>query len=219
MFVTPSGSSPGIPGSPRLVIVTDTLARRLWPGQDALGKRIRVGFVRPNEPWSTVVGVVGEVKQLALSDETRPAIYMPLSQAPRSFLLRNLNFVVRTDGDPASAAAAIRRQIRTVDNDLPFDRVDTMRQVLSDSRPRSTQNSQNPQRFFSSAWSAVSALIVDSQLSSGSPLRSGSAKIITADARKKADVLAIARPRPMRGCCASTPMTYGASAPASRPAL
>ncbi|HEV8348486.1 MAG TPA: ABC transporter permease [Vicinamibacterales bacterium] len=119
--------------APSVVIVTDTLARRLWPGQDALGKRIRVGFVRPNEPWSTVVGVVGEVKQMALSDETRPAIYMPLSQAPRSFLLRNLNFVVRTDGDPASAAAAIRRQIRTVDSDLPFDRVDTMRQVLSDS--------------------------------------------------------------------------------------
>jgi len=120
--------------APGVVIVTDTLARRLWPGQDALDKRVKLGFGRgASEPWSTVVGVVGDVKQMALSDTTIPALYMPLSQAPRPFLLRNLNFVVRTDGDPASAAAAIRHQIRTVDADLPFDRVVTMRQVLSDS--------------------------------------------------------------------------------------
>jgi putative ABC transport system permease protein len=119
--------------APGVLIVTETLARRLWPGQDAIGKRVKLGFGGPTEPWCAVVGVVGDVKQLALSDETRPAIYAPLLQAPRPFLLRNLTFVLRTDGDPATAAAAIRRAIRSVDAELPFDRVDTMRQVVADS--------------------------------------------------------------------------------------
>src|SRR2546428_4680875 len=119
--------------APGVVIVTETLARRLWLEQDAIGKRIKLGFGGPNEPPSAVGGVVGGVKQMALSDEIRPAIYPPLLQASRPFLLRNLTFVVRTAGDPTSAAAAIRRAIRTVDAGLPFDRVDTMQQVVADS--------------------------------------------------------------------------------------
>ncbi len=80
-----------------------------------------------------MVGIVGDVKQTALSEETRPALYMPLAQAPRPFLLRNQTFAVRTAGDPELAVTAIRRAIRAIDPALPFDRVDTMRQVLSDS--------------------------------------------------------------------------------------
>jgi putative ABC transport system permease protein len=120
--------------SPGVVVVTERLAQRLWPGQDALGKHVKLGFGRgPDEPWSDVVGIVGDVKQTALSEETRPALYMPLAQAPRPFLLRNQTFAVRTAGDPELAVTAIRRAIRAIDPALPFDRVDTMRQVLSDS--------------------------------------------------------------------------------------
>ncbi len=116
-----------------VLIVTETMARRLWPGQDAIGKRVKIGFGGPGEPWSTVVGVVGDVKQTSLSDEIGAAIYTPLVQVSRPFLLRNVTFVLRTAGDPVNAAAAIRRAIREVDADLPFDRVDTMRQVVADS--------------------------------------------------------------------------------------
>jgi putative ABC transport system permease protein len=120
--------------APGVAIVTESLARQVWPRQPVIGKRLKLGFGRPEEqPWLSVVGVAGDVKQTALADNTRPEIYVPFQQAPRPFLLRNVTFVVRTAGDPTSAAEAIRREIRTVDASLPFDRVRTMQQVLSDS--------------------------------------------------------------------------------------
>jgi putative ABC transport system permease protein len=120
--------------APGVAIVTESLARQVWPHQPVIGKRLKLGFGRPEEqPWLSVVGVAGDVKQTALADKTRPEIYVPFQQAPRPFLLRNVTFVVRTAGDPTSAAEAIRREIRTVDASLPFDRVRTMQQVLSDS--------------------------------------------------------------------------------------
>jgi putative ABC transport system permease protein len=120
--------------APGVAIVTDGLARQVWPGQVALGKRVKLGFGRDAEqPWLSIVGVVGDVKQAALGEKTQPAIYVPWQQAPRPFLLRNATFVARTAGDPMRAAAAIREQIRSVDPTLPFDRVQTMQQVVSDS--------------------------------------------------------------------------------------
>jgi predicted permease len=120
--------------APGVAVVTEQFARRAWPGQDAIGKRLKLGFGRPEEqPWFTVVGVVGDVKQSALADETRPAIYVPLLQAPRPFLLRNLSFVARTAVDPRTVASLLREQIRRVDPLLPIGRVTTMTQLMSDS--------------------------------------------------------------------------------------
>src|SRR6185295_6621404 len=75
----------------------------------------------------------GDVKQTALGEKSLPAVYVPWEQAPRPFMLRSATFVARTAGDPMRAAAAIREQIRSVDPTLPFDRVQTMQQVVSDS--------------------------------------------------------------------------------------
>jgi putative ABC transport system permease protein len=117
-----------------VAIVSDRLARLLWPGADPIGKRLTLGFgPADQQSWVTVVGVVGDVKQTGLGDETLPAIYVPLQQAPRPFLLRNLTFVVRTAGDAMSVAPVVRREIRNVDPNLPFDRVQTMRNLLGDS--------------------------------------------------------------------------------------
>jgi predicted permease len=127
------------PSSPGVVIVSASLARALWPGADPLGKRLTSGFGPPEEqPWLTVVGVVGDVKQTGLGDETLPAVYMPLPQAPRPFLLRRLTFVVRTTGEPAAVAPLLRGAIRRVDANLPFDRVETMSALVgtSVSEPR-----------------------------------------------------------------------------------
>jgi putative ABC transport system permease protein len=77
--------------------------------------------------------VVGDVKQRALADETRPAIYVPLMQAPRPFLLRNLTFVARTAVDPRSVASVLREEIHRVDPLLPIGRVATMTQLMSNS--------------------------------------------------------------------------------------
>ena len=120
--------------APGVAIVTESLARQVWPGEEALGKRVKLGFGRAAEQlWVSIVGVVGDVKQAALGEKSLPAIYVPWQQAPIPFLLRNATFVVRTAGDPMSAAAVIRQKIRSVDPALPFDRVQTMQQVVSDS--------------------------------------------------------------------------------------
>jgi len=117
-----------------VAIVTEGFARRAWAGQNAIGKRLRLGFGRPEQqPWLTVVGLVRDVKQSALADDVKPAIYVPLLQAPRPFLLRSLAFVVRTAVDTESVAWVIRQQIYAVDPALPVGRIATMTQLISDS--------------------------------------------------------------------------------------
>ena len=111
-----------------VAIVNDRLARHAWPNESALGKRIRLGA--PNAPWATIVGVVGTTKQFRLSED-------PLEQAYICYLQRPLIFtevVVRTTGDPAAAANAIRAAIWRVDPEQPVWRVRTMDRVLEDAR-------------------------------------------------------------------------------------
>jgi len=117
-----------------VAIVTNSLARWVWPGESAVGKRIKVGFGPPaDQPWVSIVGVVGDIKQTGLGETTRPALYIPWEQAPRPFLLRNVSFVMRTAADPMSVAATVRQEIRSVDTLLPLDRVQTMEQRIADS--------------------------------------------------------------------------------------
>src|SRR6185503_17182304 len=98
--------------APPAIIINDMLAARLWPGQDAIGKRLRVGF---EQQQREVVGVVGSIKQTTLDAEARPAMYMPHLQAPTP----GLTLLVRTRGEPLSMAAAVRDVLRTIDKDVP----------------------------------------------------------------------------------------------------
>jgi putative ABC transport system permease protein len=111
-----------------VVVVNETLARRFWPGEEAVGKRIRWGGWNP-QGWLTVVGVAADVKFLALEAETPATIYMPIFQPPR--LRRDAIFIARTTGDPASLAAALDREISAVDAELPVYDIRTMNQVLA----------------------------------------------------------------------------------------
>jgi predicted permease len=121
-------------GTPGVAVITDGLARRLWPGRDAIGKRLKLGFGPPDaDPWRTVIGVVGTVKQTGLGDESQEAVYTPLSQAPRPFLLAAMTYVVRTPLDPAAVAPVLRHEIQAVDANLPVDRITTLSDLLSDS--------------------------------------------------------------------------------------
>jgi predicted permease len=152
--------------APGVAIVSENLARQVWPGQSAVGKRIKIGIGNPGgQPWLSVVGVVGDVKQTALGEKTRPALYVPWDQAGRgadnpdraglavrSFLLRNLTFVIRTAVDPLSAASAVRSEIRRLDPLLPFDRVQTMRQWVADS--------VSEPRFRSAVFGSFAALAI-----------------------------------------------------------
>jgi predicted permease len=116
----------------RVVIVDEHMAAQLWPGASALGKRIRTGLADSTAPWVTVVGVVGRVKQYTLDAESRIALYFPHAQYPA----RAMNVALRTSGDPAALAAAVRREVREVDPDLPIYRLRTMDERVGESLAR-----------------------------------------------------------------------------------
>jgi predicted permease len=119
-------------GSDRVVIVDDQMAAELWPGESAIGKRIRFGDETTTAPWETVVGVAGAVKQYALDTGARIAFYRPHKQQPA----RSLYVTLRTDRDPAALASAARAAVRAVDPDLPVFRVKTMRARVDESLAR-----------------------------------------------------------------------------------
>jgi predicted permease len=121
---------------PRVIIVDEFMARELWPSQDAVGRRIRLGDLKSQDPWHTVVGVVGRVKQYGLDTDGRIALYMPHTQAPS----RALYVVLRNAADPTAAAAAVKKEIHELDPDLPIYHLRTMSERLADSMAR--------QRFF-----------------------------------------------------------------------
>jgi predicted permease len=120
--------------SPRVVLVDDHMARQLWPNEEPVGRRIRRGGfdLSASSPWMTVVGVVGRVKQDALDSESRMAIYLPHTQAPA----RAMTVVLRTGSDPGGLTAAVTRQIRELDPDLPSYNVTTMEQRVDESLAR-----------------------------------------------------------------------------------
>jgi len=118
--------------SPPVGIVDEYMATELWPGQSALGKRVHNGGVTDKDPWITVVGVVGRIKQYTLDSDSRIAIYYPQTQ----FVTKEMNVVVRSSGDPAALYSAARNQIQNVDRDLPIFHVVTMEQRVQGSLAR-----------------------------------------------------------------------------------
>ena len=111
-------------GAAGVVVLNETLAARLWPGQDALGKRVSVNG--PEGPFLQVVGVARDGKYGSLGEAPRPYIYQPLLQSydPK------MTLVVRTTGEPQSVATEVREQIRALDADLPVADVKTFRDQL-----------------------------------------------------------------------------------------
>jgi predicted permease len=110
---------------PAVVLVSASMARRFWPGEEAVGKRLTLSFVPQTS--RLVVGVVGDVKQGGL-DEREPVatLYRPLAQEPTSWL----SLVVRTVPPPLGSVGAIESAIREIDPDQPAQDVLTMEDVL-----------------------------------------------------------------------------------------
>jgi putative ABC transport system permease protein len=116
-----------VAGAPVAVLISESLARRRFPGQDPIGQRLHIG---PNEgPWYTVVGVVGDVKQTSLALTEPDAVYITTAQWRFADSARSL--VVRTRDDPAGLAPAIRDAIWSVDKNQPVVRVATMESLLA----------------------------------------------------------------------------------------
>jgi putative ABC transport system permease protein len=113
--------------SPKVVILNEPAARKLWPNQNWIGRHITIF---PSEKFEReVIGVVGETKR-SLEDEPVPQMYVPYSQDPT---WPSMSFAIRTNGDPASAFPAIRNQIRSFEKGAAIFSVSNMNDVMATS--------------------------------------------------------------------------------------
>lgn len=118
--------------SRHVILIDEFMAQQLWPNQDPLGKRVSFGDLAAAPEWSTVIGVVGRIKQETLDTDSRIAFYIPQTQ----FISRAMNVVLRTNVDPASLASAVNSELHELDRDLPVYRVLSMQQRIADSLAR-----------------------------------------------------------------------------------
>jgi len=117
--------------APRVAIISESLARRHFPDEEPIGKRMDIskgGF----GTWREIVGVVGDVKHYGLDSQTTVQIYEPYLQVTYP----SMNLTVRTTGDPREIAAAIRSQVAAMDKDQPVANIRTMDRIVSDSVAR-----------------------------------------------------------------------------------
>jgi len=120
-----------VAGAPSAVVISESLAKSKYGAQDPIGKRVCVGpaIGHADKPWHTIVGIVGDVKQLSLALTDAEAFYTSPTQWPWVDNVQSL--VVRTRGNPAALAPAIRQAIWSVDKDQPIVRVSTMDSLLA----------------------------------------------------------------------------------------
>jgi putative ABC transport system permease protein len=114
-------------GQPKVLLVTETAARRIWPNEDPVGKRIAVGQ-GGFHVGSEVIGVVSDVRYRAIETAAIPDVYVPLAQSYQS----RMRLFIRTRLDPAALAPAVANEIRGLDANLPLSEVKTMDERVGD---------------------------------------------------------------------------------------
>ena len=112
--------------APPVVVINQTMARQLFPGGDPVGKRIRMSATAE---WSTIVGVIGDIRHSGLESPAAPEMYRPSLQGPPT----NPFIVIRTAGDPSALAAAVRGELRAIDKDIAAYDIRPMAQVRAES--------------------------------------------------------------------------------------
>jgi putative ABC transport system permease protein len=118
-----------------VALISEGMARQHFPGEDPIGKRITVPMSEKPVP-TEIVGIVGDVKYESLVDEARPAVYLPHPELTYDFM----TLVIRTVGDPAEMAPAVRSELRTMDPEQPVSDVRTMHQLMADTLGRARFN-------------------------------------------------------------------------------
>jgi predicted permease len=114
------------PGTPPVAVINQAMARRLWPTDDPVGKRFNTG-TSPQTPWTTVIGVVGDLRHAGLDVEPAAELYIWYLQNPpvAPFL------VVRAKGDPAALAESVRAELKSLEKDMAVYDMRTMNEVLA----------------------------------------------------------------------------------------
>ena len=111
-------------GAPPVALVNETMARRFWPGESAIGKRVRYG-----DEWISIVGVVSDVKHGSLGDTTRITVYLPARQQSTPYL----TIIARTKLGASALAPVIRRAVAELDRSIPVTRVDAVPALVAQS--------------------------------------------------------------------------------------
>jgi putative ABC transport system permease protein len=115
-----------------VAVINETMARQYWPGENALGKRFKLGGPRDTIPWVTVVGIAGDVRQMGMDQPVKAEMYFPYQQVRGDFWSAPRDLVIRASVDPMSIVAAARREINAVDPDQPISNIRTMEDLLDE---------------------------------------------------------------------------------------
>jgi len=115
--------------APLVTIINEAMAKKYWPNEEALGKRITFDNPQKDPKWVTIVGVVGSVRHQALDVDPQPEYYRPVAQWPQ----RQLILVVRSAQDPRSLPSAVRYEVQAIDPDQPVASIRTLEVVASES--------------------------------------------------------------------------------------
>lgn len=113
-----------------VTVISETMAKKFWPGQDPLGKQVAPKSLL--YPLATIVGIAADVKRLSLRDSSPPEMYVPYTQKLWPSLL-TMNVVLRTAQDPAALATNAREAIHFVDPDLPLANIKPLEDIVADS--------------------------------------------------------------------------------------
>jgi putative ABC transport system permease protein len=113
--------------APLVVIVSHGFAERYWPGQDAIGKRLKLGRFETEAPWRTVIGIVHDVQHAELTGQPRPVVYYPHAQGPNA----DMQLVVRSASTPGAIAAGVRDAMQRIDPDLPVSELKPLASFLA----------------------------------------------------------------------------------------
>ncbi len=111
-----------------MAVISEAMARRYFPNEDPIGRRVKAGVAESAAPWHTIVGVAGDISRFMFDREVQPMLYLPNQQSPD----RGAYFVLRTSGEPMGAVAAVRAKIAALDDKLPLYEIKTHEQVIVD---------------------------------------------------------------------------------------
>lgn len=133
-------------GGQAVAIVNETMARHLWPGENAIGKQFREADGLPKHPWYSIVGVVADTRRQGLERQPIAQVFWPYFQRPSS----TMDLAIRTTGDPTRLAPSVRHELRSIDKRTTVFNVSTLDHRLDDSLA--------PRRFQSWLLSVLAAI-------------------------------------------------------------
>ncbi len=115
--------------APGVTIINEATARRFWPGENPIGKRLKRGRPDSKNPWLTIVGIIGPISHTSLEVEAQPEFYVPFLQNPDGVL----TLVARASSDPRTITNAVRGEVLILDRDLPASNIKFMSELISKS--------------------------------------------------------------------------------------